>query len=123
MEPRPFTVQIDDGVIADLKERLARVRWPDEVPGSGWRYGSDLAYMRELVTYWRDEFDWRAQEAKLNTFDQFHVTLDGIDLRFIHQPGVGPEPLPLLLVHGWPGSVREFPRAHPTTDRSGPVRR
>ena len=68
-------------------------------------------------------FDWRAQEAKLNAFDQFEVLLDGVNLRFIHQPGVGPDPLPLLLVHGWPGSVWEFHALHPTTHRSGPVRR
>ncbi len=113
MEPRPFTVRIDDAVITDLKERLARVRWPDEVPGAGWRYGSDLAYMRELVAYWRDRFDWRTQEAKLNQFRQYTVPLAGIDLHFIHRPGVGPAPLPLLLSHGWPSSVWEFHKLIP----------
>ena len=107
-KPRPFTVQVPDEVLDDLRERLGRVRWPDEPPGAGWRYGSDLAYMRELVGYWRDGYDWRAHEAKLNEFRQFTVSLAGIDLHFIHQPGVGPNPLPLLLSHGWPGSVWEF---------------
>ena len=113
MEPRPFTIRIDDEVIADLKERLARVRWPDEVPGAGWRYGADLAYMRELIAYWRDRFDWRAQEAKLNQFRQFTAPVAGIDLHFIHQPCVGPNPLPLLLSHGWPSSVWELHKLIP----------
>ncbi|MDP8921770.1 MAG: epoxide hydrolase 1 [Chloroflexota bacterium] len=113
MEPRPFTIRIDDAVFADLKERLARVRWPDEPPGAGWRYGADLGYMQELVAYWRDRFDWRAQEAKLNEFRQFSVPVAGIDLHFIHQPGVGPNPLPLLLSHGWPSSVWEFHKLIP----------
>ena len=84
-----------------------RVR-PVAVPGSGWRYGANLAFMRRLTEHWRNGFDWRAQETKLNRFDQFRVPLDDIDLHFIHQRGVGPDPLPLILVHGWPGSVWEF---------------
>jgi microsomal epoxide hydrolase len=106
--PRPFSLHVPDEVLDDLRERLARTRWPDEVPGSGWEYGTDLAYLRRLVDHWHDGFDWRAQEAKLNAFDQFRVRLDAIDLHYIHQPGVGPDPTPLLLVHGWPGSVWEF---------------
>src|SRR3990170_4712310 len=113
MQPRPFTLRVDDDVLADLRLRLARVRWPDEVPGSDWRYGTDLAYLKELVCYWRDTYDWRANEAKLNVFEQFTVPLGGIDLHFIHQPGVGPAPLPLLISHGWPGSVVEFSKLIP----------
>jgi microsomal epoxide hydrolase len=113
MEPRPFTVRVDDEVLVDLRERLARTRWPDEVPGSSWRYGTDLSYLRELVAYWRYHFDWRAQEARLNEPRQFSVPLGGIDLHFIHQPGVGPSPLPLLISHGWPGSVWEFHKLIP----------
>ena len=113
MEPRPFTIRIADDVLVDLNERLARVRWPDEPPGAGWQYGSDLAYMRELVAYWRDRYDWRAQEAKLNEFRQFTVPVAGIDLHYIHQPGVGPNPLPLLVSHGWPSSVWEFHKLIP----------
>jgi pimeloyl-ACP methyl ester carboxylesterase len=108
MEPRPFTVHVADDILADLRGRLARVRWPDEIPGARWRYGTDLAYLRGLVGYWRDRYDWRAHEARLNEFRQFTVPLAGIELHFIHQPGVGPNPLPLLLSHGWPGSVWEF---------------
>ena len=106
--PEPFRLDVPGSVLSDLRERLARTRWPDEIEGSGWKYGADLAFMRRLTGHWRDSFDWRAQEAKLNAFDQFRVELDGIDLHFIHQRGAGPDPQPLLLVHGWPGSVWEF---------------
>ncbi len=107
-EPQPHRLHVPDAVLEDLHERLARTRWPDEVPGSGWRYGTDLGFMRRLCAHWRDGFDWRAQEAKFNAFDQLRATIDGIDLHVVHHAGVGPDPLPLLLVHGWPGSVWEF---------------
>src|SRR6266446_6553632 len=110
LEPKPFTIKIADDILADLRARLTRVRWPDNIPGAGWQYGTDLAYLKQLVDYWRDHYDWRAQEMRLNTFRHFTVPLHGIDLHFIHQPGVGPEPLPLLLLHGWPGSVWKFPK-------------
>jgi microsomal epoxide hydrolase len=105
---RPFSVHVSDAVLADLRERLARTRWPDEAPGSGWRHGTDLTYLRGLCEYWRDRYDWRAHEARLNAFPQFTVPLAGIDLHFIHARGTGPDPLPLLVSHGWPGSVWEF---------------
>src|SRR5882672_996565 len=111
--PRPFTVKVPDAVLTDLRERLARARWPDEIPGAHWQYGSDLAYVKELVTYWRDRYDWRRHEATLNAFRQFTVPLAGIELHFIHEEGRGPRPLPLLLSHGWPGSVWEFHRLVP----------
>jgi microsomal epoxide hydrolase len=111
--PRPFTIQVPDDVLADLRERLHSVRWPDEIPGTGWRYGTDLSYIQELVAYWRNRYDWRTQEAQLNRFRQFAVALGGIELHFIHELGVGPSPLPLLLSHGWPGSVVEFQRLIP----------
>jgi pimeloyl-ACP methyl ester carboxylesterase len=113
MDPRPFTVRVPDETLVDLHDRLTRVRWPDEIPDSGWQFGTSLAYLKELVAYWRDTFDWRAQEAKLNQFQQFTVPIDGVDLHFIHQPGVGPDPLPLLICHGWPGSIWEFHRLIP----------
>jgi enoyl-CoA hydratase/carnithine racemase len=84
--PAPFRIHVPDAVLADLRERLARVRWPDEVPGAGWRYGTDLATMKELVTYWRDGFDWRAQEAALNAWPQFTAPVGDIDVHFIHAP-------------------------------------
>src|SRR4051794_33551864 len=117
MAPTPFTIHVSDEILADLRDRLSRARWPDEIPDTAWEYGTSLAYLQELVAYWRDAFDWRAQEAKLNQFQHFTAPIDGIDLHFIHQPGhqpgVGPSPLPLLLGHGWPGSVWEFNRVIP----------
>jgi pimeloyl-ACP methyl ester carboxylesterase len=107
-KPEPFRLHVPDEALDDLRERLTRTRWPDEIPGSGWTYGSNREFMRGLVEHWRNGFDWRAQEAKINAFDQFRAEVGGIDLHYIHQPGVGPDPLPLLLVHGWPGSVWEF---------------
>ena len=106
--PEPFTLHVPDAAIADLRERLARTRFPDQAPGEPWAYGTDLAYLRELVAYWRDGFDWRGAEAGLNAFPQYRVALHGIGLHYLHVPGVGPSPLPLLLMHGWPGSVLEF---------------
>src|SRR5262245_53168966 len=111
--PRPFTIQVSDAVLADLRERLHRVHWPDEVSGAGWQYGTALAYMQELTTYWRDRYNWRAQEAQLNRFQQYMVSLGGLALHFIHEPGRGPSPLPLLLSHGWPGSIVEFQQLIP----------
>lgn len=108
MSPRPFTLHVDDEAIADLKTRLALTRYPDETPGEPWAHGTDVAYLRELVDYWQHHFDWRAQEARLNAFPQFKVGLDGIDLHYLHVEGKGPKPCPLLLSHGWPGSVFEF---------------
>lgn len=113
MQPKPMSIYIPDNVLTDLRSRLARVRWPDTIPDSGWQYGTELMYIQSLVEYWRDRYDWRAQEARLNTFNHFKVSLNGIDLHYIHQPGVGPTPLPLLLLHGWPGSVWEFHKILP----------
>ena len=106
--PEPFTLNIPDQAIMDLRERLARTRFPDQAAGEPWAYGTDVAYMRELVNHWRDGFDWRAEEARLNGLPQYKVPLHGIDLHFLHIPGQGPDPCPLLLSHGWPGSVFEF---------------
>ena len=111
--PRPFTVAVPEAALADLQERLQRARWPDEAPGSGWRYGSDLGYVKELCAYWLDRYDWRRHEAALNRFRQFTAPVAGIDLHFIHEEGRGPRPLPLLLSHGWPGSVWELSRLIP----------
>jgi pimeloyl-ACP methyl ester carboxylesterase len=107
-QPVPFTLRMPDADIADLRERLARTRFPDQAPGEPWAYGTDVAYLRGLIEYWRAGFDWRAEEAALNAFQQFRVPIDGIDLHYLHVAGVGPNPMPLLLLHGWPGSVFEF---------------
>ena len=105
---RPFTIAVPDSAIADLQRRLAATRFPDQIPGTGWDYGTDTAYLKELVEYWREDFDWRAQERALNAFDQFVTTIDGVDIHFIHQRSSHPDALPLLLTHGWPGSIAEF---------------
>ena len=106
--PEPFTLRVGDDAIADLRARLARTRFPDQAPGEPWAYGTDVGFMQRLVDHWRDRFDWRAQEARLNAFAQYRVPLHGIELHFLHVEGVGPKPMPLLLSHGWPGSVFEF---------------
>ena len=110
---RPFALNVPQPLLDDLHSRLERVRWPDEPPVEPWTTGTSVAYMRTLVDYWRDHFDWRRQEAGLNALAQFTVALDGIELHFIHEPGRGPAPLPLLLSHGWPGSVFEFHKIIP----------
>jgi len=106
--PVPFRVSVPDAVLADLKHRLARTRWPDEPPLESWSTGTSVSYLKELVEYWRDGFDWREQEGKLNAFGQFKVPLSNIDLHYIHEEGKGPNAMPLLLSHGWPGSVLEY---------------
>jgi microsomal epoxide hydrolase len=111
--PKPFTLRVPDDVLTDLRARLERARFPDEVPGSGWRYGTELAYVKELVAHWRDRFDWRAQERILNTWPQFTVPIGDVTLHYIHAEGKGPRPMPLLLSHGWPGSVWEFHKIIP----------
>jgi len=106
--PRPFRLQVPDAAVADLKERLARTRFPDEPPLEPWATGTSLAYMKELVLYWANGFDWRAHEARINRFRQFTLPVGGVDVHFIHEPGKGKNPAPLLLSHGWPGSIVEF---------------
>ena len=110
--PLPFHLAVPDADLSDLRERLARTRLPETPPLAPWLTGTDPAFMREVIAHWRERFDWRAHEARLNAFPQFKVRLSGIDLHYLHVPGVrasgAPEPLPLLLSHGWPGSVFEF---------------
>jgi hypothetical protein len=110
---QPFAIRVAEEVLADLNARLDRVRWPDEAPDSGWAHGSSLAYMKELAEYWRHSYDWRTHEARLNRIPQFIAPIDGTDLHFIHVRGEGRDPLPLLLSHGWPGSIVEFERLIP----------
>ena len=103
-----FRLHIPDAAIDDLRERIARTRFPDQAPGEPWAYGTNVAYLKELLAYWHGSFDWRGQEARLNAFPQFKVPLHGIELHYLHVEGKGPRPIPLLLSHGWPGSVFEF---------------
>ena len=107
--PRAFQLHVPDEILTDLRQRLSRVRWPDEPPGApAWQYGTDLTYLHQLVDYWRDGYDWRAQEARLNAFPQCTAPVGGIEVHFLHVQGVGPNPMPLVVSHGWPGSVLEF---------------
>ncbi len=103
-----FAVRIDGGAIADLHDRLARTRWPDELEAESWSYGASLTDLKRMTDYWRDGFDWRVQEADINSFSQFRASIDGCGIHFIHERGRGPAPIPLLISHGWPGSFVEM---------------
>lgn len=104
----PFRIAVSDEAIADLHQRIDRTRWPDQVNDEDWSYGTDLEYLQELVNYWRHEFNWREQEAALNRFDQFTTEIDGLQLHFIHQRSSHADATPMIITHGWPGSVVEF---------------
>ena len=112
-EIRPFQIQIDDAVLTDLRQRLAQTRWPDEIPGANWDYGSNLTYIQELCRYWQTQFDWRAQEKKLNNFNHYKTIVDGLDLHFIREKGQGPNPIPLIITHGWPSTFFEMTKIIP----------
>ena len=113
----PFKIHVADSVLADLKDRLGRTRFPAEIANSNWDYGTNLAYLKELVSYWRDRYDWRAAERRLNQFDQFTTNIDGLDIHFVHQRSKNPNAMPIAITHGWPGSVVEFTKIiGPLTD-------
>jgi pimeloyl-ACP methyl ester carboxylesterase len=101
-------VDVPQATFDDLRDRLARTRWPDEVEDAGWDYGASLAYMRELVDYWRTAFDWRAQERAMNALPHFRANVDGCGIHLVHMRGRGPAPMPLLITHGWPSSFVEM---------------
>ena len=107
-EVEPFEIRVDDSVLEDLHDRLSRTRFPDQIGGSGWEYGLPVGYLRELVGYWLDRYDWRAEEARLNQLDHFRTTVDGQSIHFLHARSGHPDAFPLLLTHGWPGSFVEF---------------
>lgn len=104
----PFRLSVPQDDLDDLYDRLDRTRWPAELPGAGWEYGVPAGYLRELVRYWRHAYDWRAAEAELNRWPQFTTTIDGANVHFAHVRSPEPNATPLLLTHGWPGSVVEF---------------
>jgi pimeloyl-ACP methyl ester carboxylesterase len=108
MHIQPLTIHIPQADLDDLQARLKRTRWPDEVDDAGWDYGANLAYMQELIAYWRTAFDWRAQEQTINTFANFRAEIDGVGIHFIHERGKGSNPIPLILTHGWPSSFAEM---------------
>jgi pimeloyl-ACP methyl ester carboxylesterase len=116
-----FRIEIPEAALDDLRDRLARTRWPSELPGGGWSRGVPLDYLRELAEYWRTSYEWREHEARLNELPQFTTTIDGANVHFLHVRSSEPEALPLIMTHGWPGSIVEFldiigpltdPRAH-----------
>jgi len=118
---KPFRIDIPEAELSALRRRLSETRWPSEAPGDDWRYGQPVASLRELVEYWLDGYDWRAQEARLNRYPQFTTGIDGQNVHFLHVPSPEPDAFPLILTHGWPGSIVEFldvigpltdPRAH-----------
>ncbi len=108
MPPRPYRIEVLDPVLADLHRRLDTTRFPEPLPGAPWAHGADVTYVRELCAHWRHKYDWRVHEAALNRWPQFLCEVDGVDIHFWHVRGQGPAPVPLLLSHGWPGSIYEF---------------
>ena len=115
---RPFQIEVPVQTLELIRRQVASYAWHEMPDDGGWAYGANLAYMKELCAYWLDEFDWRVQEAAINRFTHFIAPVDGIDLHFMHEKGSGPAPMPLIISHGWPGSIVEFlkiiePLAHP----------
>lgn len=108
MEVQRFIIEIDQGAIDDLRQRLERTRWPDEIPAGDWASGTDLAYLRELTDYWIKDFDWKAQQTRLNGLNHFQAVIDGVRIHFVHMRGKGRDPFPLIMTHGWPGSFLEM---------------
>jgi pimeloyl-ACP methyl ester carboxylesterase len=104
----PFTIAVADEVLDDLRDRLARTRWPDQIPGAGWDYGAELSAVQDLCEYWRTTFDWRRAEALLNSWPQFQTDVDGINIHFIQARSQHEDAIPLCITHGWPGSIAEF---------------
>ena len=130
----PFTVDVPQHVLDDLDARLRNTRLPVDFANDDWRYGVNGVYLRELLDYWLNSYDWRAHEAAMNRFNHFRTSMDGIPIHFIHERGVGPRPIPLILSHGWPWTFWDFkevigPLANPAAhggDRAeceGPRRR
>ncbi len=112
-EIKRFRIEVPEADLVDLRERLGRTRWPDQIDDTGWTLGTDTAYLRELCDYWQNEYDWRAEEKKLNAWDHFTTTIDGQNLHFVHARSKHENAFPLLITHGWPGSVNEFMKILP----------
>ena len=104
----PFSIEIEDEVLADLRARIRNTRWPDQSPGAAWEQGTELDYLKQLLAYWADGFDWRAQERTLNAFAHFHAELDGVRIHFVHERAKHGHGIPLILTHGWPSTFAEL---------------
>jgi pimeloyl-ACP methyl ester carboxylesterase len=113
MTVQSFQINVPQPILDDLQRRLARTRWTAEVEGVGWDYGTNVAYMKELADYWQHKYDWRKHEAELNKFAHFKAEVDGIGIHFIHERGKGPNPMPIILTHGWPDSFYRFHKVIP----------
>lgn len=113
MAVEKFHIQVEEKVLNDLRAKLGQVRWPDQMDGAEWEQGTELSYLQSLVAYWRDSFNWRQQEAELNRLAHFRSEVDGLSIHFIHERGVGPSPLPIILTHGWPDSFTRYQKIIP----------
>ena len=117
-----FQIEVEDSLLEDLRDRLGRTRFPDQIEGTGWEYGIPIDYLRELVEYWRDAYDWRAQEARLNSFSQFRTQIDGQSIHFIHARSAHAEAASAAHHARLAGLDRRVPRRHPAAHRPGVVR-
>jgi Epoxide hydrolase N terminus len=108
MRKEPFKVEVPQAVLDDLHERLVRTRFAPEFANDDWRYGTNLSYLKQLIEYWRERFDWRAVERQMNSFSHYKTEIEGIPIHFIHEPGKGPHTIPLILTHGWPWTFWDF---------------
>lgn len=113
----PFVISVSDAVLTDLRDRLARTRWLADYANADWAYGTELSYLRELVDYWRNAYDWRRHEAEMNAYSHFRTEIEGVPIHFLHERGKGPNPMPLLMTHGWPWTFWDFRKViGPLTD-------
>ena len=102
MRKEPFSISVPEATLTDLRERLQKTRWPHDFANANWEYGTNLAYLKELVDYWIHQYDWRKHEREMNTFSHYKTTIENVPIHFIHEHGKGPKPIPLILSHGWP---------------------
>jgi microsomal epoxide hydrolase len=113
MSTEKFQIKIADKALIDLNNRLKKTRWPDEIPGTGWEFGTNLSQLKELVDYWQGEYDWRKQETELNRLSHFKAEISDMSIHFVHERGKGPDPFPLILTHGYPDSFLRFRKIIP----------
>jgi hypothetical protein len=117
-EKEPFTVAIPAEALTGLRSRLKKTRWAGDLGNEVWAYGTNLEALKELVDYWQKGFNWRRQEREINRFSHYKTTIEGIPIHFIHEPGKGPRPIPLILSHGWPWTFWDL-HGHPPSGGSG----
>ena len=108
MHVEPFAIAIDESVLTDLRTRIGRTRWPSAAPGAPWEQGTDLEYLRDVLAYWANDFDWRERERELNDFAHFRAEVDGVRIHFVHERARNGAGTPLVLTHGWPSTFAEL---------------